>query len=60
MEHDRPLTIQGTEVRRATTEGLQYLGIFLNSDLSGRAHQKQLQTKAVKLTAALSSIAGST
>ncbi|THC94009.1 hypothetical protein EYZ11_006518 [Aspergillus tanneri] len=42
------------------TSELRYLGVFLDPNLSGKAHLKQLQAKAVKLTAALSSIAGLT
>ena len=52
------LHIAGTEIR--PTESLRYLGVHLDPDLSRSAHLSQLEAKATRLIAALSSIAGST
>jgi hypothetical protein len=57
MKLNRPLTIRGTQIQ--PTNSLRYLSVFLDPDLSGKAHLQYLQAKAATLTAALSSIAGS-
>ena len=57
MQLTETLYIAGTEIR--LTESLRYLGIHLDPGLSGSVYLSQLEAKAIRLMAALSSIAGS-
>ena len=52
------LYIADTEIR--PTESLRYLGVYLDPDLSGSVYLLQLEAKATRFMAALSSIARST
>lgn len=55
---DVPLTIKGIEVE--AKDSIKYLGVLLDTHLTGEAHVRQMRKKAAKLIAGLSSIAGST
>ncbi|PCG88183.1 Reverse transcriptase [Penicillium occitanis (nom. inval.)] len=55
---DVPLTIKGIEVE--AKDSIKYLGVLLDTHLTGEAHVRQMRKKAAKLVAGLSSIAGST
>ncbi|KUL81545.1 hypothetical protein ZTR_10067 [Talaromyces verruculosus] len=55
---DVPLTIKGIEVK--PKDSIKYLGVLLDTHLTGEAHVRQMRKKAAKLVAGLSSIAGST
>ncbi|OKL55749.1 hypothetical protein UA08_08958 [Talaromyces atroroseus] len=55
---DVPLTIKGTEVKPQGS--IKYLGVLLDTHLTGEAHVRQMRKKAAGLVAGLSSIAGST
>ncbi|EED22555.1 transposon I factor, putative [Talaromyces stipitatus ATCC 10500] len=55
---DVPLTIKGVEIK--PTDSIKYLGVYLDTHLTGEVHVQEMRKKAAKLVAGLSSIAGST
>ncbi|EED13608.1 hypothetical protein TSTA_098650 [Talaromyces stipitatus ATCC 10500] len=55
---DVPLIIKGVEIK--PTDSIKYLGVYLDTHLTGEVHVQEMRKKAAKLVAGLSSIAGST
>ncbi|EED22644.1 reverse transcriptase, putative [Talaromyces stipitatus ATCC 10500] len=55
---DIPLIIKGVEIK--PTDSIKYLGVYLDTHLTGEVHVQEMRKKAAKLVVGLSSIAGST
>ncbi|EED11575.1 conserved hypothetical protein [Talaromyces stipitatus ATCC 10500] len=53
-----PLIIKGVEIK--PVDSIKYLGVYLDTHLTGEVHVQEMREKAAKLVAGLSSTAGST